>query len=147
MEAIDRVMDHISLMHEAKDEMSMEEAERYMDANKKHNDNNLQANLSMDYMMGMSKEWLSKSRKKTQKAFLSNFTKHDHMRFHRQLEKSFGEMKTDWAWLTISWHFTLSKGLFFQIYLHYSLITPLIQTQGVLGFWGFGVVAVVVVVA
>ena len=95
MEAIDRVMDHISLMHEAKDSIFMEEAERYMDANKKHNDNNLQANLSMDYMMGMSKEWLSKSRKKTQKAFLSNFTKHDHMRFHRQLEKSFGEMKTD----------------------------------------------------
>jgi hypothetical protein len=41
-------------------------------------------------MMGkFNTEWMIKARKKTLKSVLPNFTKIDHMKFKKQIEKSF----------------------------------------------------------
>ena len=77
------------MQYDPDDEILLADIERIQNANKANNDENFQAKFDVDYMAGVNKDWLIKSRKKTQKSVLSAHTKHDHLRFVRQLEKYF----------------------------------------------------------
>ena len=81
-------MDEIALQYDWRSKISLGDIERVENENKANDSVNLQVKFDLDYIANIKKDWLIKSRK-NQKGFLSNFTKQDHNRFVKQIEKSF----------------------------------------------------------
>ena len=77
------------MQYDPRDEIRLEEIERIQNDNKQNDALNFVTKFDLGVMGNFNKEWMIKSRKKTLKQVLPNYTKNDHMRFKRQIEKSF----------------------------------------------------------
>ena len=78
------------MQYDHRDEIRLEDMERIIDNGRSNDAENFKPKFDLNMLQGGSSlEWIIKSRKKTLKSVLSNFTKLDHMRFNKQIIKSF----------------------------------------------------------
>ena len=89
IEAIERVMDEIATSYDIKDKIELSDIERIQRDNRENDDENLKAKFDLDYIAGVNRDWLLKTRKRASKSVLSHLTKTDHLKFRRMLERSF----------------------------------------------------------
>lgn len=82
-------MTNIALQYDAGDTVLLDQVQEHQNVDKANNEENLQVKFDLEYMEKMNPDWLLKSRKKLTKPFLSSLTKADHLRFARQIGKSF----------------------------------------------------------
>ena len=89
--AIDRLQDEITMQHDDRDEIRLEDIERIINNSRANDEQNLKPNFDLNLLggSGASLEWVKKSRKKTLKSVLSHYSKVDHMKFKRQITRSF----------------------------------------------------------
>lgn len=88
--AIERLMEEITMQYDYRDQIRLADMERIIGNGESNDAENFKPKFDLTLLQGgASLEWIIKSRKKTLKTVLSNFTKIDHMRFNKQVKKSF----------------------------------------------------------
>lgn len=95
IDAINRLMDEISLLHDPTSEIRLSDIERIQQDNLGHDSVNFKVKFGLDYMKGANADAIVKSRKKANKGGLVAGTigKQDHQKFMRKIEKSFTGME------------------------------------------------------
>ena len=76
-------MDEIAMQYDPADKVELSDIQRIQRDNKANDDENLEIKFDLEYMSGISLDWLLKSRKRTNKSALSHLTKTDHLKFRR----------------------------------------------------------------